>query len=296
MPDQGGLQHYLSEIKSGRIKIDDLPKIFKNSEEYKGLQQLKHGCIYTAHGIKMYLDKNDTVVSRTLATNKIWEEHETNFLSSIITKGMKVVDVGAQIGYYSLLFSKWIGKTGKVFCFEPDPDNYRLLKRNIEANQARNIIPIQKAISNYNGKTILFQSNDNKGDHRIIDFYVFDKDNKRKKFEVECITLDSVFATEQKLDFIKMDIQGAEMLAFDGMTELLHRNSSISLLIEFWPFAIEKSGYSPTELIERIHQFEFDIFFFENDKKQPFPNDHQIISNYLSTDYVNLFCKKSLLR
>lgn len=291
-PDEQGIKYYLAEIKNGRITIDDLVNIFKNSPEYKGLQLLNHGCIYTKYGTKMYLDKNDSVVSKTLAINKIWEEDESKLISNIISEGMQIVDVGAQIGYYTLLFSRWVGDVGKVFCFEPDPENYRLLLKNIAANQVRNTVPIQKAVSNHNGKTTLFQSSDNKGDHRINDFYVFDGDDQRKKIEIECVTLDSIFTKEQIIDFVKMDIQGAEMLAIDGMAEILRRNSNMSLLIEFWPFAIEKSGFSPREFIERILQFGFRIFSLEKGKKELFSSDHQIITNYSPTDFVNLFCEK----
>lgn len=281
-----------------------LKKIFKKTESmlsgkglekyylirvgYKFLRSNLKSDYVEIDGNKMFLDEFDSL---RLSINEIYEEYETEFLKKIIKNGNIVLDVGANIGYWTLIFAKLVGDKGKVFAFEPDPENYRLLLKNIAANQVRNTIPIQKAVSNHNGKTTLFQSSDNKGDHRINDFYVFDGDDQRKKIEIECVTLDSVFK-EQRIDFVKMDIQGAEMLAIDGMTEILSRNPTMSLLIEFWPFAIEKSGFSPREFIERILQFGFSIFSLEKGKKESFSNVHQIITDYSPTDFVNLFCQR----
>lgn len=290
-PNEKVITTYLTAIQEGTIKINDLPNILKNSNEYKDLQLLHHGCIYTKYGNKMYLDKNDQVISERLAKEKIWEEEETKFLSTVISDGMNVVDLGAHIGYYTLLFSRWVGVKGKIFSFEPDPENYRLLKKNIAANQIRNVVPIQKAVSNRNGKSTLFLSDSNKGDHRINDFYIYDGDDKRKKIEVRCVTLDTILENES-LDFIKMDIQGAENLAFDGMSKILSKNSKLSLLIEFWPAAIEKLGFLPSEFIERIFHYGFSIFSLEGGKKEIFSKDNPIITKYSTEDSINLFCQK----
>ena len=150
----------------------------------------------------MYLDPNDTIVSRSLSLDLIWEKEESEFLRNIIKEGMNVVDIGANIGYFSLLFSKWVGDKGKVYSIEPDPFNFDLLSKNILINQAENIISFQNALSNHNGHASLFLSEKNKGDHRIFDFYVFEDDDKRKTIDVESVTLDSIL-NDEKLELSK---------------------------------------------------------------------------------------------
>jgi len=292
-PDSQELKNFINQIKSGQLDLTDLEKSFKNSKEYQSLQLLKHkGFVQTLFGTKMYLDKNDLVVSKELANNKVWEPQETKYLKKIIKKGMNAVDIGAHIGYYSVLFSKWVGNKGKVFCFEPEPDNFKLLLKNKRANHSKNLVLFQKAVSNIDGSTNLFLNAENKGDHRILDFYVSGNDESRQKIKIDCIKLDSVISARQKIDVIKMDIQGAEMLALQGMNEILTNNPTMTMLIEFWPFAIEKSGYRPEQFLEKIRQYEFTISILKDKKLIPVEKEDEFFKNYTSTDYFNLVCKK----
>lgn len=293
-PDQSGLDHYYSEIKKNQLTLDDLPRIFTSSEEYKINQRLNHACIYTIYGTKMYLDPNDAILSKDLNSNLIWEKEESEFFRNNIKEGMNVLDIGANIGYFSLLFSKWVGEKGKVFSFEPDPFNFNLLSKNIHANRAGNIFSFQKAISNHNGSVSLFLSEKNKGDHRIFDFHVFEDDNNRKSVNVECAKLDSILPADEKIDFIKMDVQGAEYLALEGMSDTIARNPNIQLLTEFWPYAIEESGHSPKEFIEKLRQFGFEIFVFDNNKLINLRQTDPIIHDYDKFRFVNLICKSQL--
>jgi len=295
-PDEEGFKYYISKINSGKISIDDIPKLLKMSYEFKIKQKLVHPCIYTIYGTKMYLDPNDTIVSNLLYFDLIWEKEESEFFRNNIKEGMNVLDIGANIGYFSLLFSKWIGDKGKVYSFEPDPINFDFLLKNIHANRAGNISCFQKAVSNCNGNVSLFLSEKNKGDHRIFDFYVFEDDNNRKSIDVECVTLDSILPADEKIDFIKMDIQGAEYLALEGMSDTLDKNPNIQLLTEFWPYAIEESGHSPKEFIEKLRQFGFEIFVFDNNKLINLRQNDPIIHDYDKFRFVNLVCKKSQLQ
>ena len=240
----------------------------------------------------LYLDKNDKVVSRTIAHNKEWEPEETKFLKSVIKKGSIVVDIGAHIGYYTLLFSKWVGPKGKVFSFEPDTNNFKLLSKNILANQSKNVRAYNKAISNQDDTTFLYLNSENTGDNRILDFYADDLDSSRKKIKVECARLDSVFPSEQRINVVKIDVQGSEMMVLQGMDKFFDNSLEQYMLIEFWPFAIEKSGFAPKEMLQKIEKMGFEILFFQNDNLVPFSVDHESVQNFLPDDSINLICKK----
>ena len=88
-------------------------------------------------GNKMFLDPQDSLL---LSINGIYEEFETELVSKEISKNDVVVDIGANIGYYTLIFAKLVGENGKVFAFEPDPSNFALLKKNVELNGFRNVV------------------------------------------------------------------------------------------------------------------------------------------------------------
>lgn len=83
-------------------------------------------------GHKMFLDCKDSL--NLSINNGIYEEFETNIVKEEIKKGDIVLEIGANIGYYTLIFAKLVGEKGKVFAFEPDPTNFALLKKNIEIN------------------------------------------------------------------------------------------------------------------------------------------------------------------
>jgi FkbM family methyltransferase len=282
-PDAVGLQHHFELIESKKMKLEELPEILQNSKEGKIVSLFNHACIYTKYGMKMYFDKNDQIISKTLAQEYTWEENEINFLRKKISPKMRLIDIGANIGYHTLLFAKWVGPQGKVYSFEPDYSNFKLLIKNITANKINNVSCFQKAVSDKDGITSLFLSKDNMGDHRINDFFVFENDDKRERKEIQSIRLDSIISKSENIDFIKMDIQGSEIQAIHGMNEILNK---------FWPFAIEKSGHSPKEFIEILRQFDFKIFSIEKNDVIEFSENHKMLNEFKILDSLNLFCEK----
>ena len=90
----------------------------------------------TVHGFPFLLDPLDSL---ELSIFRNYEPFETSLLSAEIRPGMRIVDVGANIGYYTLLFSKLTGASGHVFAFEPEPENFGLLQRNLARNDRTNV-------------------------------------------------------------------------------------------------------------------------------------------------------------
>ena len=293
IPHQEQIDWFLNAIKEGHLPLNELETHFLTSPAYHGAKIKKHGCVYTIFGTKMYLRKNDKYISRDIATYYCWEPDETKFLGNYIKKGMNVVDIGANIGYYTLLFSKWVNQEGKVFSFEPDPDNFQLILKNIEANQCKNITALNKAISNNSGPTFLYLSEDNNfGDHRLTDAFPYEINSHRKKIEIESIKLDDFFSIDKKIDLIKMDIQGSEILALNGMNDVINNNKKLAIFTEFWPYAIEKTGFSPKESFEKLVQMGFSISILNNGKKEKMTIDSDLLHDYTTYAQANLFCEK----
>ena len=216
---------------------------------------------------------------RDLSIHGVWEPLETELVKKLVKKGDIVLDIGANLGYYTLLLAKIVGKDGKVFAFEPDPKNFDLLKKNVELNDYENVELIQKAVSNENGKAGLFLSEKNPGDHRI-----YDSGDNRKFIQIETIRLDDFFKDfRSKVDFIKMDIQGAEAKAIEGMPELLEGNKNLKIITEFWPYGLIKFGSKPESFPKLLSKNNFKPFQInENDKKLEQINVDELLKKYSS--------------
>lgn len=264
----------LSKIKkqlfSGLVKarsilsgtgISRIPGVWR---VYSSLLQhtLSNKDIIEVHGNKMYVNLRDKspamrAAFRDYATFTGHEEFTTEMFKSAVKEGDIVVDLGANIGYYTLLAAKLVGSKGKVYAFEPEPRNYDLLLRNIELNGYENIVPVQKAVSNAAGIVRFYLSDKDIGAHTLrkhrSDKRYFNQNSFGKFIEVESISLDEFFKDEQhQIDVIKMDIEGAEMLALAGMDRVIRNSKNLKMCMEFYPSAITDMGHSPEELARKL--------------------------------------------
>ena len=117
-------------------------------------------------GHKLFLDPLDSL---SLSIDGAYGKLETDLIKESVQQGDVVLDLGANIGYYTLIFARLVGPQGRVFAFEPDPENFRLLERNVKENHYTNVVAINKAVSNKTERLKLYLSDDNKADHRIYD-------------------------------------------------------------------------------------------------------------------------------
>jgi len=207
----------------------------------------------------MYLDPSDGM---RLSLNKIHEELETNFVKSVLKPGDYVLDVGANIGYYTLLFAKIVGNTGKVFGFEPEPLNFNILKKNISINNYHNVVLEKTACSNKNEKTKLFLSDERAQTHRI-----FRSDLVSENFiEVDVISLDDYFKNQtikKKISFVKIDVEGVEYDVLMGMKSIIEENKRLNMILEFYPYNIKESGSDPKALLNFLQDNGFEISYVD---------------------------------
>ena len=230
----------------------------------------KHFIITEGH--KMYLDEKDML---GLSLCGDYEEKMVRFMKSQVHEGDTVLDLGANIGHYTLKFSKIVGERGKVYAFEPDPINFKLLELNILINGYKNTIPFQKAVSNKAGKVKFYISNAKSHNLYKCDYH-------------DVITVDSVklddFLREKKVDFVKIDIEGAEGEAIKSTDKIIHQNKNIRILFEFKKI-IDKTEVSCKELLDYLEGLGF-IFFQVNDRfVNKFNKDIPISSKKLLKDY-----------
>lgn len=258
------------------------------------------------HRMRVYPKGVDSIISPLLLKDKVWEPFETELFRSTIAPGMTVLDVGANLGYYSLIAARAVGDAGRVFAFEPDPDNFQLLCKNIEINGYNNIVPIQKAVTDSSGVVELFQSPKNRGDHRIFNGQIFNYDNDRQKIIVDAISLDEFFDEEMhQPDVIKIDVQGAEMKLFQGSTRMIADRDNLVLFTEVWPKGLSEAGSSAEEYIQALFDNGFELFslgstVYSDAPEAILPVNKKTVLQLCATcsksNGMNLLCRKTQVK
>jgi len=187
--------------------------------------------------------------------------HE-NYVKSIIKKGDTVIDLGANVGYWTLLFAELVGETGRVFAFEPEPNNFKMLKKNVEINNYKNVVLEQKAVSNKTEKAHLYLTDNGTMDHRLS------KEKKRESIQVQVVKLDDYFKDfDISIDFIKSNMQGADFAGIMGMQQLIKKSKNLKMTFEFAPSMAKGFGLEPEECIEFIKNLGFEFYELSRWKK-----------------------------
>jgi FkbM family methyltransferase len=159
-----------------------------------------------------------------------YELEVTRALQQIVQTDWVVFDIGAHIGYFALLLARLVGPNGRVFAFEPFPDNFRALEENVRMNGCRNIIIENRAVAAVSGLANL-KSNDT--DDLTYTSSLVDG---RPMLEVEVVSLDDYTAgLQERVQFVMMDVEGAEADVLRGMRSTLQRDFP-TLLIELHGF------------------------------------------------------------
>jgi len=202
----------------------------------------------TVYGHRMFVAKNDRYLSLWLRKLRLAETLECRLVAKWCRPGMCVADIGANAGFYSLLLARCVGATGHVWAFEPDAVNFAMLQRNVEANGYSNITMNRKAVGAASGQDRLYVSDIHTGDHRTY------PSEPREAVPIEVVALDDYFPAEQRIDLIKMDIQGSEGKALEGMKRILREQRDLMLLLEFWPLGLRQAGSVPEQVIESLQK------------------------------------------
>ena len=235
---------------------------------------------------QLFLDADD---SMRLSTRGYYEPFITKIVKKTVKEGEVVLDIGAHIGYYTLLFARLVGKKGKVYAFEPDPKNFALLKRNVEANGYNNVVLEQKAVSDKGGKVMLHLG-ERSAHHSILK----NKYSGDRSVEVESVRLDDYI--KSRVDFIKIDVEGAEYFAFKGMQSVLRKNKGLMMITEMVPLFLKNLHIRPESFVGLLRQHGLHLYLINEEKKQLLPFEPEKALKSYNPDRkvnLNLFCSKS---
>ena len=249
--------------------------------------------LFIVHGHRMVLASGEGYPPLNMVMGR-YEEETTRLLQSLVKPGMVFVDVGAHLGYYTLLAARGVGPTGKIYSFEPDPDNHALLLRNVELNAYDNVVAARKAVSDRVGTGTLYLTALDSGRHSMYHHGL----PERGRVAVETTTMDFYLGSEgwPRVDLVKIDVEGAEVSVLEGMAQLLEKSDDLKLIIEFNPSLLQNAGVLPLEFLEKPASLGFKVYLIDEEHglSSLAADDAPALVNRLmaAQDSVNLFCKR----
>jgi FkbM family methyltransferase len=217
------------------------------------------------YGYKAYypINKND-LINMTIREDEIIELFTPK-------EGDVVIDIGAHMGRYTIIGAKRVGTKGKVIAIEANPSNFEMLKSNIKLNQLNNIIPLNYAVYSKETKLKLYLPAEGSG-HTIYNTVISDRATNEEKFvEINANTLDYLLQSKgikSEVNWIKIDVEGAEFEVLKGSTNILSNSKDIALLIEIHNLKDSTNLYRP--IVEFLNLYNFKIEFektYENGEK-----------------------------
>ena len=252
-------------MKWGILDKNWLIKIFGFINKVPGF--LKPEWIYEMDGHKFLMDERDIRMRDILKDYtllKIWEPETTKIVKENVKPGDVCIDIGGSVGYFTLLFARQVGSTGKVFTFEPTEMNYNYQCENIRLNGYED---------------------------RCMNFKMAAWD----KFEVVRVPVcapreASCWANgvpvgeflkrmgQERVDFIKLDVDGCEPAVLRGLIPIFEANPQVKMVVEYYPRYILDGGFSPEDFMETLNKY----FTYE------------VIPGDYTDGCWNYFCKRKL--
>lgn len=210
-----------------------------------------------------------------------FEENERDFVSSYLRPGMCLIDVGANIGLYTVTASALVGKTGAVHAFEPSASTFKLLLRNIELNSCGNVILNKLALSDLNETMVLRADplNPSYDGHRFVQKRSAVGTILETDEIIECTTLDAYASKLEIIDFMKVDVEGAELMVFKGSTKILERTDAPMIMFE--------CNVNGDEVANFLSHYGYNFFLWDADNKILRP------SSFKEAIGGNIFAKKA---
>jgi FkbM family methyltransferase len=241
----------------------------------------------------------DPIVSANILAYRRYEVLETALMKKLVRPGFSCLDVGANIGFFSVLLGDLAGGGGRVAAFEPEPVNARLLRKNVRDRGLDGIVTVfEAAAGDAAGIARLFLASGNMGDHRLYDAGDEAGERQRPSIDVPVLRIDDAIAAWPRVDFIKMDIQGFEMHAMRGMTATLQRNPDLVMLTEFWPFGLRATGSEPVAYVRALRECGFHLWNVSErtaslELLDPADDERFAVELEPDLNYANLLCARS---
>ena len=294
-PDTGGLRTYTSLIGGAPTPVDDLVARFTASAEFNdrlgttlGWTRDRQPQRVELDGFAMYVHEDDLGVGGAIAADRSYEPHVSRALRTALSPGATFVDVGASIGYFSCLAGITVGPTGRVFAFEPGPQNLELLLFNLAVNAIACARVYPLALSERD-QVLSYYAEGGNGCARPFDG---DAAALGRAALIQACALDEVLPPGARVDVMKMDAEGGEGAALLGARRCIEANRPV-VTLEFAPDMLPlASGMTGLDLLQLVRDLGYEIDVIGPDEWQPTPRTDSEVMEALDRSvggHVDLF-------
>jgi len=214
---------------------------------------------------------------------------EATLLRRLVRPGLQVIDVGANIGLYSLLLAHLVERSGSVLAFEPEPNLFAILRENCARNNATNVTPFQCALGRTSGLVSFHRSAFNSGDNRLGKASM-----GHDAVEVRVERFDDLHP-DSRPDFVKIDVQGHEFAALSGMERALSANPNVQVFFEFSPAGLRRAGTDPESLLAFFRERGFELYETEGARLKRSRNARELDSALRGSRYTNLLAARGAI-
>lgn len=244
------------------------------------------------HGGPILVDATDACLGSWLLAGWECDYSETQIMKKKIGPGETVVDIGANMGLYTILLSQLVGSGGRVFAFEPEPDSFSLLKSNIELRELGNVVAENMGIFHKTGQMPIYSDRLNRGANSMIYFDT----QKQDSTIVNVTTYDDYFGTMMDaVSFVKIDAEGAEANILEGAKTIYDpRNTKLrKMIVEINPAMQSHSEYSIVRKLSGLMDAGFGMAVIARDALLPIRRaDLPGMMTDFEGNYVNLWCER----
>ena len=231
------------------MKIDfDVDPLNSKSKSTLPIYDLRANIVFAIDNMKFVICRNipreqtkmTEIMLDFVAHGKAgYEPKTTKIVKELVKEGDVCVDVGASIGYFSILFARLAGEKGKVYAIEPVQEQHPYFLDNVALNGFQNRINLYNCAA-------------------------WDKEETKEMFsaallketntKVQCVPLDLILKDLPRVDFIKIDVDGSEIQALKGLEKTIAKNPNLRMIIEFYPAYLKSAGNNPEELMEILNK------------------------------------------
>ena len=262
-PDPEGWIFFKGEILNKQYTLEHLVDIFQKSSEFlENQERAAKPVLVELEEFNIYVRLNDFFIGAVIERERKYETHVSDELSKHLKGGTVFIDIGANIGYFTFMAASLVGPHGYVHAFEPHPANCELMQMSLETNSFTNVTVYQYAVAEKR-RTCQLEVSGSSSIGRVVDSYQPADTDVNLEHLVEAVPLDEILAENDRIDVIKMDIEGAEPRAWRGMVKIVREFRPV-VLLEFSPKAIElTSKVEPKGFLDDVISNGYDLFIID---------------------------------